>query len=212
MQLSDSSVLARCCHGVASAGIAGQLVVAAPAGLEETAAAHVRAGLLEAEGRLRWSVVTGGADRIASVRAALDAVEPGTDVVLVHDAARCLTPPDVFHRVVDALARGAASVVPGLPVTDTIKRVALGADGAEAATTTVDRAPLRRIQTPQGFRRDELLAAHRGAAPDSPATDDAMLMEAAGHTTVVIPGSEAALKITTAADLLVAQSILAATG
>ena len=77
------------------------------------------------------------------------------EIVLVHDAARALTPPEVFARVVDAIEAGADAAIPVLPVIDTIKRV----DGG-AIVAAVDRAELAAAQTPQGFRRDVLDAAY----------------------------------------------------
>ncbi len=101
-------------------------------------------------------VVAGGAERTASVAAGLAALDPSCDVVLVHDAARCLTPVAVFERVVAAVRSGAAGVVPGIPVVDTVKVV----DAAGVVTSTPPRESLRAVQTPQGFRREVLLAAH----------------------------------------------------
>jgi 2-C-methyl-D-erythritol 4-phosphate cytidylyltransferase len=149
-------------------------------------------------------VVAGGADRHASVGAALDALPPGVDLVLVHDAARCLTPPSVVGAVVTALRSGADAVIPVLPVADTIKRVEV-----DRVVATVPREHLRAVQTPQGFRRDVLVAAH-AAAPDASHTDDAGLVELLGRPVTVVPGHEEAFKITRPLDLLLAEAVLAA--
>ncbi|MFE9192155.1 2-C-methyl-D-erythritol 4-phosphate cytidylyltransferase [Micromonospora sp. NPDC007208] len=151
-------------------------------------------------------VVPGGAERQASVAAALAAVPAGPTIVLVHDAARALTPPDLVESVAAAVRGGRDAVIPVLPVVDTIKEV--GAD--EVVLGTVDRSALRAVQTPQGFRRAVLSAAH-AAAGDS-LTDDAGLVEKQGVAVSCVPGSEYALKITRPFDLALAEHLLAAAG
>jgi 2-C-methyl-D-erythritol 4-phosphate cytidylyltransferase len=147
-------------------------------------------------------VVAGGATRQASVAAALAALPPdGIDVVLVHDAARAFAPVELVERVVAAVAAGHDAVVPGVAVSDTIKRVGAGDDGWPVRGT-VDRSELRAIQTPQGFTRALLERAHAGA--DEHATDDAGLVERLGLPVWVVPGDELAAKITTPRDLAVA--------
>ncbi|MEV4536929.1 2-C-methyl-D-erythritol 4-phosphate cytidylyltransferase [Asanoa sp. NPDC049518] len=149
------------------------------------------------------TVVAGGAHRQASVAAALAAVPPDVPIVLVHDAARALVPPDLVESVAGAVRDGAEAVIPVLPVVDTIKEV--GPD--DAVRGTVDRAPLRAVQTPQGFRRQVLAAAH--AAAVDPLTDDAGLVEKQGVRVTCVPGSDHALKITRPFDLLLAEHLLA---
>ncbi|KAB1922844.1 MULTISPECIES: 2-C-methyl-D-erythritol 4-phosphate cytidylyltransferase [Micromonospora] len=151
-------------------------------------------------------VVPGGAERQASVAAALAAVPAGPTIVLVHDAARALTPPDLVESVAAAVRGGRDAVIPVLPVVDTIKEV--GAD--EVVLGTVDRSALRAVQTPQGFRRAVLSAAH-AAAGDS-LTDDAGLVEKQGVAVSCVPGSEYAVKITRPFDLALAEHLLAAAG
>ncbi|MEU8170630.1 2-C-methyl-D-erythritol 4-phosphate cytidylyltransferase [Micromonospora sp. NPDC049004] len=151
-------------------------------------------------------VVPGGAERQASVAAALAAVPAGPTIILVHDAARALTPPELVESVAAAVRGGRAAVIPVLPVVDTIKEV--GAD--EVVLGTVDRAALRAVQTPQGFRRPVLTAAH--AAAGDPLTDDAGLVEKQGIAVSCVPGSEYALKITRPFDLALAEHLLAAAG
>ncbi len=148
-------------------------------------------------------VVAGGAERTASVAAGLAVLDPSCDVVLVHDAARCLAPVAVFERVVAAVRSGAAGVVPGIPVVDTVKVV----DARGVVSSTPPRESLRAVQTPQGFRRELLLAAHAAGVG---ATDDAGLVEALGHDVLVVEGDALAHKITTADDLARAELLLAA--
>ncbi|MGC4811366.1 2-C-methyl-D-erythritol 4-phosphate cytidylyltransferase [Micromonospora sp. DT228] len=151
-------------------------------------------------------VVAGGAERQASVAAALAAVPAGPTIVLVHDAARALTPPELVESVAAAVRDGRDAVIPVLPVVDTIKEVGAG----EVVLGTVDRSALRAVQTPQGFRRAVLSAAH--AAAGDPLTDDAGLVEKQGVTVTCVPGSEYALKITRPFDLALAEHLLGASG
>lgn len=149
----------------------------------------------------RVTVVAGGATRQASVAAGLAALSDDVQFVLVHDVARPFVPTAVVDAVLAALHDGADAVVPVVPVADTVRRV--DADGMLAGV--VDRSTLAAVQTPQGFRRDVLLAAHAGAT--EVATDDAALVEALGRHVVAVRGSDSAFKITTPADLARAESI-----
>jgi 2-C-methyl-D-erythritol 4-phosphate cytidylyltransferase/2-C-methyl-D-erythritol 2,4-cyclodiphosphate synthase len=143
-------------------------------------------------------VCAGGPRRQDSVRLGLAQIPPGCTCALVHDAARPFASAGLARRVLDALDAGSAAAIPGIPVTDTIKQV----DAGEAVVATPDRARLRAVQTPQGFALAPLRAAHaRAEAEGWKATDDAMLMERAGHRVVIVPGEEANVKITTPADL-----------
>jgi 2-C-methyl-D-erythritol 4-phosphate cytidylyltransferase len=151
-------------------------------------------------------VVAGGAERQQSVAAALAAVPPDVAIVLVHDAARALTPPDLVESVAAAVRGGRPAVIPVLPVVDTVKEVGPDADAGEVVLGTVDRSVLRIVQTPQGFRRDVLAAAH--AAATDPLTDDAGLVEKAGLPVTCVPGSELAMKITRPLDLILAETLL----
>ncbi|WP_412148141.1 2-C-methyl-D-erythritol 4-phosphate cytidylyltransferase [Curtobacterium flaccumfaciens] len=150
------------------------------------------------------AVVAGGADRHGSVEAGLAVLPDSVATVLVHDAARCLTPAAQFSRVFDAVAAGdGAGVVPALPVTDTVKRV----DG-DVVVETVDRAALVGVQTPQGF---PLAALRRAYAVSSQSeTDDAGVFQAVGGTVRFVPGDADAFKITTPWDLGRAESIVRA--
>ena len=148
------------------------------------------------------TVVAGGIHRQASVAAALAAVPPDVPIVLVHDAARALAPAELVEAVAAAVRAGAEAVIPVLPVVDTIKEVAPSGE----VRGTVDRTPLRAVQTPQGFRREILTAAH--AAAVDPLTDDAGLVEKQGTRVTCVPGSDHALKITRPFDLLLAEHLL----
>ncbi len=147
------------------------------------------------------TVVAGGAERTQSGSAGLAALRDDVDIVLVHDAARCLAPPALFDRLVAAVRAGAEAVVPGLPVADTVKQV--DTDGVVVATP--ERSSLRAVQTPQAFRRSVLTRAHASGAE---ATDDAALVERLGGRVLVIDGDDLAFKVTTAADLERADRIL----
>ncbi|MDQ1745080.1 MAG: 2-C-methyl-D-erythritol 4-phosphate cytidylyltransferase [Pseudonocardiales bacterium] len=155
----------------------------------------------------RAVVVAGGATRQASVDAGLAALTPDVGLVLVHDAARPLVPSSMISAVVAALRAGDQAVIPVLPVADTIKRV--DADGQVVAT--VDRRELRAVQTPQGFLRSVLLAAHRAAEDRSltDVTDDAGLAEALGVPVRTVAGSELCFKVTTPHDLRLAHAMAA---
>ena len=168
------------------------VVVTAPADRTSEFAALVPAAV----------VVAGGATRQDSVRLGLAALPADVDVVLVHDAARALVPVDLVRRVLAAVREGADAVVPVVPLSDTVKEVR--APGV--VVRTVDRSTLRAVQTPQGFRRSVLVAAHASVATD--ATDDAALVEVSGVTVTTVEGSAEALKVTTPFDLAVAESLL----
>jgi len=180
-------------HAVANmAPIANQIIVAAPAGFE----AEFQK-LLGSE----VTVITGGTSRTISVKNALAHVHKENDYILVHDAARALASTDLAMRIIDSLRAGERAVVPGLAVSDTIKRV----DRDNYVTKTPTRAKLRAIQTPQGFTRKLLIKAH---ASSDDVTDDAGLVEDRGVDVKVIAGEEGAFKITTMSDLIKAERAL----
>jgi len=193
--LAGEPLLVHAVRGLRASPSVGPVVVAAPPPDVD----DVRALLAPYD----VTVVAGGAQRQDSVRAALAALPAAVDLVLVHDAARCLTPVAVVEAVVAALRAGADAVVPVVPVADTVKRVE-----QDRVVATVDRAALRAVQTPQGFRRTVLEQAHEAAG--RVLTDDAGLVEALGGTVVTVPGADEALKITRPVDLLLAEALLAA--
>jgi 2-C-methyl-D-erythritol 4-phosphate cytidylyltransferase/2-C-methyl-D-erythritol 2,4-cyclodiphosphate synthase len=145
--------------------------------------------------------IPGGATRQDSVRAGLEALAPHSpDIVLVHDAARPVIPPGTIPALLAAL-RESPGAIPGAPVADTLKRVVRG-----VIIETVARAGLFRAQTPQAFRFETLLAAHRAGLTG--ATDDASLLEAAGETVAVVPGSDDNIKLTYPEDLVRLERIM----
>ncbi|MBM3565605.1 MAG: bifunctional 2-C-methyl-D-erythritol 4-phosphate cytidylyltransferase/2-C-methyl-D-erythritol 2,4-cyclodiphosphate synthase [Alphaproteobacteria bacterium] len=149
------------------------------------------------------SFIPGGATRQESVRLGLESlVELKPKTVLIHDAARPLVDTDLISRVLDALEK-TPGAIPALAVTDTLKR----AGEAGRIEETVPRAGLWRAQTPQGFRFEDILAAHRHLAK-SEATDDAQLAEMAGLAVAVVEGSEDNMKLTTSDDWLRAEQKL----
>ncbi|MFO7691299.1 MAG: 2-C-methyl-D-erythritol 4-phosphate cytidylyltransferase [Cryobacterium sp.] len=149
-------------------------------------------------------VVVGGGTRQESVQHGLATLLPSVNVVLVHDAARALTPSALADAVVSAVRATGHGIVPGLAVSDTIKRI----DATGLALGTVDRSELSAVQTPQGFPRSVLVAAVAAAEPEM--TDDAAIVAAAGHVVQVIEGHPLAFKITTRADLDRAEHLLSA--
>lgn len=161
-------------------------------------------------------IVPGGPSRQASVYRGLLGVErlakqhgweiTGEDTALIHDAARPFAPPSMIASLVERVRGGSPAVIPGLPVTDTIKQVRGENPDATVVVATPDRASLRSIQTPQAFRWGVLRAAHekvrcQGETETEAFTDDAALVEAFGTPVTVMPGDIRALKVTTADDL-----------
>lgn len=179
-------------RGLRDSGVVDRVVVAVPPNCTD-------------EARLVFGgdavIVAGGSDRTESVRLALAAVGDA-EFVLVHDAARPLTPPSVIIRVVHALQSGHLAVIPALPVSDTIKAV----DANGVVLGTPERSGLRAVQTPQGFRTELLRRAYDRAA--GLFTDDASVVEATGTPVQVVDGDPLAFKITTPTDLLLAQTLL----
>lgn len=150
-------------------------------------------------------VVPGGHERQDSVRHALEAVHEDVDIVLVHDAVRPFLTENMVKEVVHvAQAKGAAIIA--VPMKDTVKQV--GAN--QVIERTIDRRPLWLAQTPQAFRRDWLLAAHRKAhAEGVHATDDAYLVEWFGHFVSVVEGSGENIKVTRPEDMIIGEAIWA---
>jgi 2-C-methyl-D-erythritol 4-phosphate cytidylyltransferase len=153
----------------------------------------------------RVRVVTGGDTRMRSVHLALEAVDPGVDRVLVHDAARVLVTREIIDRCLGGI-RDTEGVVAGWPAQDTIKQV----DSSYGVLGTPDRRSLWAAQTPQGFPRDRLVLAYREAvAADASATDDAEVFARFGGGTVrMVEGAPWNLKVTYADDLKVARVLL----
>nr|WP_208635013.1 2-C-methyl-D-erythritol 4-phosphate cytidylyltransferase [Brevibacterium iodinum] len=235
VRVNGRTLLARSLATIISSGVASAIVVAAPEDFLLQAQEEIAEAATRMKCEISITAVAGGNDRSSSVQTALK-LNRGAEFVLVHDAARCLTPTEVFTRVVAALQSGAEAVVPVLPMIDTVRRVVPhGAGGAEpsagtgaggasdgivgsihgdfGAETTADRpdnpiaavtegpgaravvrgdlerAQLRRVQPPQGFRAEVLRRAHRefaadgaGLADGTVATDDTCPTDGAGST------------------------------
>ena len=173
-----------------------QLIIAVPEShlIEATEIAAELVGDLE----ISLDVVLGGETRQGSISNALAELAEGVEIVLVHDAARALTPTSLFASVAESVRTTKTSSLPVMRVVDTIKRI-----DVDTVLETVDREVLRSAQTPQGFLASELVAAY--AAAEAEYTDDAALMQAAGHRILAVQGDERAFKITTAADLAAAE-------
>jgi 2-C-methyl-D-erythritol 4-phosphate cytidylyltransferase len=191
VSLGGRTLLDMAVDGLLASGVIDRVVVAAPPQrVAETA---------ELLGE-RAAVVAGGPERLDSVRLALAAVgDP--DFVLVHDAARPLTPADQIRRVVAALSDGQRAVIPVLSVVDTIKAV----DANGVVLGTPERSGLRAVQTPQGFDTALLRRAYDRATA---ATDDAALVENLGVPVHTVAGDALAFKITTPLDLLLAEAVV----
>ena len=172
------------------------LVVAGPTG-----AADALRDELESAGLTKLhAVVEGGATRQASVGQGLAALPTDTDLVLVHDAVRPFLPADRLAAVIDAASEyGAAALA--IPMADTVRR----ADGDDFGAT-VPRDALWRMQTPQAFRTELLLAAHTRFA-DVSGTDEVELVQRTGHVVRIVEGSALTFKITTPDDWTLAEAL-----
>ena len=205
--VAGTPLLVHALRGLWASGVVEDVVVTVPAEHRAPFEAVVARAVEDASRSgpaVSARCVVGGPTRQASVAAGVAALAPARDprvVVLVHDAARALTPPAVVRRVAEAVARGADVVVPVVPVTDSVVDVAAG-------VRPVDRTRLRAVQTPQGFARAVLERAHASGLPA--ATDDAGLVELCGGTVRTVPGSEEAFKVTRPIDLLLAEAVLRA--
>jgi 2-C-methyl-D-erythritol 4-phosphate cytidylyltransferase len=189
VKLGDRVLLAESLERLEESDWVDAIVVVVPPGWEEPAtllAEELSAGKVA-------SAVPGGATRAESVRAGVAEVPADAAVILVHDAARPYLPEDVIERVLMALNEGWDGAVPGLPVSDTVKRVE-----NDAVVETLPRASLVAVQTPQAFSADAL---RRSVGGDLDATDCSALVEARGYRVKVVPGDPRLLKVTTEADL-----------
>jgi 2-C-methyl-D-erythritol 4-phosphate cytidylyltransferase len=154
--------------------------------------------------RKHIQLVTGGTSRQESVYNGLQALPLTASHVLIHDGARCLATPELFDRCAGAL-QDCDGLVAAVPVKDTIKIV----DGNQIVTSTPDRANLWAAQTPQGFRTQLLKDCHdRGRELEWEVTDDAALFERCGLPVKIVLGEESNLKVTTPADLPIAEFLL----
>ena len=186
---------------VASVAAIRELVITVPDGFESAARAEVAAAGV----RIPVKITCGGAERQDSVRIALGLTSAESGLVVVHDAARPMATATMFEACLEAAAR-AGGAIAAIPLADTLKRVV-----DNAISKTIARATLWQAQTPQSFRRDVLVAAHRRAVNELiTATDDADLVERIGTRVEVVEGSTANIKITTPSDLAIVEAIVAA--
>ena len=199
VELAGRTLMERSVRAMIDAGVDHIIVVIMPA-MEETAR-RILADYPDVQ------LVHGAGERVDSVWRGIQAI-PTTDddaVVLIHDSARALTPPDMIRRVAQAVTGDVRAAIPVLPVADTIKRV--------TDTVVVDtpaRADLRIVQTPQGFRLGTLREANQTyfRDPSFAATDDASLVEHLNIPVHCVPGDPLAFKITTPIDLTLAAALL----
>jgi len=195
VHLGGTTLIERAIAGLRESGVVDAVIVAVPPGRTD------EASLILGDPEFEVIVVGGGADRTESVRSALDSIGDA-DYVLVHDAARPLTPPAMIARVVQALRDGHTAVVPALPLVDTVKAV----DANGVVLGTPERAGLRAVQTPQGFTSTVLKRAYGRVGVF---TDDASMVESTGGQVQTVAGDPLAFKITTAVDLLLAEALIA---
>jgi 2-C-methyl-D-erythritol 4-phosphate cytidylyltransferase len=208
LELAGKPILIRTLQVFAEVPEVSELIVAVRATEMERLTAHIfEHGFAE-----RVRVVEGGDTRQESVLHALQLAECGDDgIVLVHDAVRPLIEPAAIRRVIEAVEKHDAAIV-GLPALDTIKQVERTADGA-IITATIPREYIVQAQTPQGFRCGLLRKAFAEAQADGfVGTDEASVVERAGHQVFVVPGSASNLKITQPGDLELAEFYLAQRG
>jgi 2-C-methyl-D-erythritol 4-phosphate cytidylyltransferase/2-C-methyl-D-erythritol 2,4-cyclodiphosphate synthase len=194
LEIGGRSILEHTVGAFLSHDRVSELLVVLPAALVEAPPAW----MLSAGGRVR--IVEGGERRQDSVANAFDQVDPRSDVVLVHDAARPFVTLDLISRSIDAAVSHGAAIV-AVPVSDTVKRV----DSGGVVTETLPRDTIYLAQTPQAFRRDVLRDAVALGRSGVAATDEAMLAEQAGHVVHAIAGDPANVKITTRGDLAAAR-------
>jgi len=201
VKIGGRTMLSYSLRVVASVAAIRELVITVPEGFEDAARAEVTATSV----RIPVKITRGGAERQDSVRIALGLTSAESDFVVVHDAARPMATAKMFEACLEAAAR-AGGAIAAIPLADTLKRVV-----DSAITETIARAELWQAQTPQAFRRDILVAAHRRAVDQRIlATDDADLVERNGIRVEVIEGSTANIKITTPSDLAIVEAIIAA--
>ena len=191
-KLGTVPLLAWSCHALSRHSDISELVVVVPADIA-AAPPDWLVGLCD-------RVVEGGPTRRDSVRLGIAGLSGGHGTVLVHDGARPYLSAKLISRVLETCRDCPA--IPGLPLTDTVKLVGEGG----RVLSTLDRARLRAVQTPQGFPLSLLRELHEQAArDDAEATDDAFLAEKAGIPVRVVDGDPLNLKVTTGADLALAE-------
>lgn len=201
LPLGGRPVLLRTMEAIAAAVPEAETVVVLPA-------AHIGTlhELCERFGcTVRYRATAGGASRFESVEAGLKALPDDCSLIAVHDGVRPLVTADMLRRGLDC-ARTNRTAIPVIPVTDTIREVA-----ADGSSHTIDRSKLRAVQTPQIFDGELLRRAYRDAAAmndKSRFTDDASVVEDFGTAISLYEGSRENLKLTTPADMTIAEAIL----
>ena len=201
VELRGRTLVERSVQAMVTSGIVDEVIVLVSPAMEEFAARILERVTADIPIRL----VHGGGERADSVWAGLQAIPDKDAVVLIHDAARALTPPGMIARVAKRVLEGAVAVIPVLPVADTIKEVE-----GDTVLSTPDRSRLRAVQTPQGFNLAALRQANMDyweQNPDFTATDDASLMEWHGARVETVQGDTFAFKITTPIDLVLARAV-----
>ena len=209
VELRGRTLLERSVRALLASGVVDEVIVLVSPDMEPEAARIIgRIGIAGAQDTTNAApirLVHGGSERADSVWAGLQAIPDDDAVVLIHDAARALTPAAMVRGVAKRVLEGAPAAVPVVPVADTIKEVA-----ADAVVSTPDRSRLRAVQTPQAFRLSALRQANLdywAEQPEFTATDDASLMEWHGERVATVPGDTLAFKITTPIDLTLAHAL-----
>ena len=207
VKLGGRTLVEHCIDAIFAMPHSGHLVIVAPQSRAADTLALAEAAM-QHETNWEVSVVAGGRERHESVRFGLEVLPEHIDVALIHDAARPLTPTAQFERVTAEVHRSGSAVIPVLPVADTLKRI----DAGGIVHETVDRGSLVSVQTPQGFPRELIAAAHEtlrdgSTAGESP-TDDAEVVQRAGGTVRTVMGDVLAHKLTTPGDLVLLQALL----
>mgnify|MGYP001758026293 FL=1 len=209
VELRGRTLLERSVRALLASGVVDEVIVLVSPDMEPEAARIIgridTAGAKDTTNAAPIRLVHGGSERADSVWAGLQAIPDDDAVVLIHDAARALTPPVMVRGVAKRVLEGAPAAVPVVPVADTIKEVA-----ADAVVSTPDRSRLRAVQTPQAFRLSALRQANLdywAEQPEFTATDDASLMEWHGERVATVPGDTLAFKITTPIDLTLAHAL-----
>ena len=209
VELRGRTLMERSVRALLASGVVDEAIVLVSPDMEAEAARIIgridTADATDAANPAPIRLVHGGSERADSVWAGLQAIPDADAVVLIHDAARALTPPAMVRGVAKRVLEGAPAAVPVVPVADTIKEVA-----ADAVVSTPDRSRLRAVQTPQAFRLSALRQANLDywtQQPEFTATDDASLMEWHGERVATVPGDTLAFKITAPIDLTLAHAL-----
>ena len=209
VELRGRTLMERSVRALLASGVVDEAIVLVSPDMEAEAARIIgridTADATDAANPAPIRLVHGGSERADSVWAGLQAIPDADAVVLIHDAARALTPPAMVRGVAKRVLEGAPAAVPVVPVADTIKEVA-----ADAVVGTPDRSCLRAVQTPQAFRLSALRQTNLdywAQRPEFTATDDASLMEWHGERVATVPGDALAFKITTPIDLTLAHAL-----